>query len=158
MPAPLRQKVASVVRRIPLLIKLAYYGYRFFQPKFTIGVIGLVFNAQREVLIVEHVFHPKLPWGLPGGWVNFNEDPALAVVRELKEELGLNATIEQILMMERTQYHHIDMAFLCTATNSPTLATNELLGFCWIAPSQLPRMHKFHYLAIHRALELSEKS
>jgi len=69
MPASLRQQVAFVVRRVPLLIKVVYYAYRFFQPKFTIGVVGLVFNAQHEILLVEHVFHPKLPWGLPGGWV-----------------------------------------------------------------------------------------
>jgi ADP-ribose pyrophosphatase YjhB (NUDIX family) len=156
MSTPLRQHVANAVRRVPLLIKLGYYLYRFIQPKYTLGVVGLVFNEKREILLVEHVFHPKLPWGLPGGWVGFNEDPMLAVTRELKEELDLDVRITQIVKVERTQYHHVDMAFLCDASNVPALMTAELLGFRWFPVEQLPRMHKFHYHAIHHALELSE--
>ena len=45
--------------------------------------------TQGQVLLVEHVFHPYAPWGLPGGWIDRNESPSqTAVIRELQEELN----------------------------------------------------------------------
>jgi ADP-ribose pyrophosphatase YjhB (NUDIX family) len=146
-----RQRIAHFVRQNPLLIKVAYYTYRFIQPKFTIGVVGIVWNTHHEVLLVEHIFHPKLPWGLPGGWVGWNEDPAVAVVRELHEELGLVCTIQATIHLEKTQYHHMDMAFLCIASNDIQTVSNELLGYRWFRVDELPHMHKFHYDAIQKA-------
>ena len=86
----IRQQLAQIIRRFPTLMLIPYHAYRFIQPKYSVGVIGVVMNSDGKILLVEHVFHPRLPWGLPGGWINFNEDPAEAVERELSEELALD--------------------------------------------------------------------
>ena len=39
-------------------------------------------------------------WTLPGGGINFGEDPALAVVRELAEETGLAGEIESLAFVD----------------------------------------------------------
>jgi ADP-ribose pyrophosphatase YjhB (NUDIX family) len=146
-------RLAAVLRRVPRLLQAAYYVYRFFQPKYTVGVVGIVFNDARQVLLVEHVFHPRLPWGLPGGWVDFNEDPSQAVVRELREELGLTVCDQQIIHAEKTQFHHLDMAYTCRVDNDVNTLSRELLSYRYWPLDQLPRLHGFQYRAIMRASE-----
>lgn len=155
--ANFRNRLALFLRRFPLLIRLIYYAYRIIQPKFTIGVTGIVFNKSGQVLLVEHLFHPRLPWGLPGGWIGNNEPPDLAVQRELKEELSLDVTIQQLVRIEKTQYNHLDMAFLCLAENEIGALSYELLAYRWHDTKTLPRLHKFHYDAIVQAHALWEQ-
>jgi ADP-ribose pyrophosphatase YjhB (NUDIX family) len=129
-----------------------YYTYRFFQPKYSVGVIGVVLNQASEVLLVEHVFHPRIPWGLPGGWIGFNEDPGVAVIREFREELNLEISIAALLLTRRTQYNHLDIAYLCELHSDVGELSYELLAFKWFSRDDLPQLHKFHYEAISAAL------
>lgn len=152
-----RQQLAAVIRRIPRLMLIPYYLYRFIQPKYSVGVVGVVINEKREVLLVEHVFHPKLPWGLPGGWIGFNEDPSQAVVREFAEELKLTIDIDHLLLLRRTQYHHLDIAYLCQKHSEVGMVSYELLGYDWFKQENLPRLHKFHYEAIENAFKHWDK-
>ncbi|MGJ3240531.1 MAG: NUDIX hydrolase [Anaerolineae bacterium] len=149
-----RQRLATVIRRIPLLMRIPYYLYRVIQPKYSVGVIGVVINDAHEVLLVEHVFHPKLPWGLPGGWIGFNEDPRQTIAREIDEELGLAVTVERLLLAIRTEYHHLDFAFLCKPTGTINALSYELLDYAWYARQDLPYIHPFHYQAIETAFEI----
>lgn len=152
-----RQQLANLIRRIPKLMLIPYYLYRFFQPKYSIGVVGVVINEQREVLLVEHVFHPKLPWGLPGGWIGFNEDPTQAVIREFAEELKLRIDIDCLLLMQRTQYHHLDIAYLCRKQSEIGTLSHELLDYDWVSQENLPRLHKFHDEAVKAAFKHWDK-
>jgi ADP-ribose pyrophosphatase YjhB (NUDIX family) len=52
-----------------------------------LGVAALVLDAQDRVLLVRHGYNPG--WRLPGGGVDRGEPPAEAVLRELREEVGL---------------------------------------------------------------------
>lgn len=146
-----RQQLATIIRRIPKLMLIPYYIYRFFQPKYSVGVVGIVINEQREILLVEHVFHPKLPWGLPGGWIGLNEDPSEAVVREFAEELDLTVAIDHLLLMRRTQYNHLDVAYLCQAQSNIGTVSYELLRYDWFSQDKLPSLHTFHTDAIKKA-------
>lgn len=53
------------------------------------GVAAVAQNAQGNVLLVRHRYVSG--WHLPGGGVERNEPPAEAILRELKEEVGLAA-------------------------------------------------------------------
>ena len=152
-----RHQLATVIRKTPLLMRIPYYLYRFIQPKYSVGVIGVVVNAEREILLVEHVFHPTLPWGLPGGWIGFNEDPKETVAREIREELGLAITVDELLIATRTEYHHLDFAFLCTPVGEVTTLSYELLGYEWVKRQNLPRIHGFHYRAVEAAFMMLEE-
>lgn len=148
----IRQQLAQVIRRFPRLMLIPYYTYRFFQPKYSVGVIGVVLNSDNKILLVEHLFHPRLPWGLPGGWINFNEDPDKAVERELSEELALEVDAHRLLLMERSSFNHINVAYLCQAKNDVGKLSYELLGYKWFRFEELPQLHEFHYHAIQVAL------
>jgi 8-oxo-dGTP diphosphatase len=149
--------VAATIRRVPWLALAARFFWRIRQAKFSAGVVGVVFNASGEVLIVEHVFHPYLPWGLPGGWVDHREDPAKTVQRELREELQLIVDVGPVLAVKVDYGNHIDLAYLCYPQSVVGRLSRELLDYRWVDPTDLPQLHSFHKRAIHRALEITSR-
>jgi 8-oxo-dGTP diphosphatase len=51
-----------------------------------------------KILLVKRKFDPcRGEWSLPGGFIEIDEDPEAACLRELKEETGLNAEIDRII-------------------------------------------------------------
>lgn len=155
----LRRQIATTIRRFPYLLYLPHMIYRFLRPKYTMGVVGILFNEAHQVLLVEHVFHAKRPWGLPGGWVDRNEDPAQAVMRELAEELQLQVAIDVLILARRTAYNHVDLAYCCTPHNTIGQLSPELLAYQWYDVDALPPLRQFHHEAIliaHAHLQESE--
>jgi 8-oxo-dGTP pyrophosphatase MutT (NUDIX family) len=154
----LRRATAHTIRRAPWIAITARWFYRFLQARFSAGVVGVIFNADGEVLLVEHVFHPYHPWGLPGGWVDRREDPAATLIREMREELELQVEVGPVLLAKVDYGSHIDLAYLCHQTGPIGTLSGELLGYRWLPPDNLPRLHSFHYRAIQRALEISARA
>lgn len=148
------RQVANVFKRIPFFVKFMTWLYRLGRPKFSAGVVGVVFNAAGEVLLVEHLLHPDHPWGLPGGWVDRGDGLASAVAREMREELELDVTVLRVIHVQIQYDNHIDIAFLCAANNTVGNLSPELLAYRWTATSNLPNVPPFHYDAIERALAL----
>ncbi|MBN1347820.1 NUDIX hydrolase [candidate division KSB1 bacterium] len=64
-----------------------------------IRVCGVVIRHQK-VLMVHHRHNGREYWTLPGGAVELNETPEEAVVREIKEETGLNVAVMRPLFDE----------------------------------------------------------
>lgn len=146
------QNVAQFLRRYPWIVSFALKIWRLGRPRFTAGVVGVVVNAQGQVLLVEHVFHPKIPWGLPGGWVDRAEDLESTLIREMQEELMLNVTINHVLLVEINPKvrNHMDIVFLCTPQGDIGTLSSELLGYQWVSVDDLPPIPAFHQRAIQR--------
>lgn len=125
--------------------------YSRVQARYTIGAAAVVFDERGSVLIVEHAYHPRFPWGLPGGWIEANEDPAAGILRELKEELQLDALVTAVVNVCMTAPGHIDLAFLCEAKSPVGNLSHELLDYKWVNLAQLPELKPFHRRAIAAA-------
>jgi ADP-ribose pyrophosphatase YjhB (NUDIX family) len=156
-----KQRIAKLLQRAPGIGYMAQAAYRLWQPWVTIGVVGVIYSATQQILIVEHVFHPKFPWGLPGGWMARSEEPEVTVQREVREETGLVITVVRPLAIARTKFlpQHLDVAYLCKLAPEseamPIQLSSELLAYRWIDPTdaaQMPPMALFHQRVVRAAV------
>ena len=60
-----------------------------------IGTDAAIFNERGEILLMERA--DGSGWCLPCGWVEPNEKPAEAVIREVREETGLDVKITRLV-------------------------------------------------------------
>ncbi|MBI4100054.1 NUDIX hydrolase [Candidatus Microgenomates bacterium] len=67
-------------------------------PKKRMAAAALFVNDKNEVLLVKPTY--KTHWEIPGGVVEENESPRNAVIREVKEELGLTLTNPEFLCID----------------------------------------------------------
>lgn len=68
--------------------------------------IGFILNKEKNsVLLTQRKIEPyKGYWGLPGGFLRYGEDPRVALERELKEDLSVNAKIGKLIDIFNDQY------------------------------------------------------
>jgi 8-oxo-dGTP diphosphatase len=146
--------LALLVRKLPFTVAIAQALFRRTRPRFSVGAVGVVFNEADQVLLVEHVFHPYSPWGLPGGWVERGENPRDAVSRELLEELELEVEVGSVVSAEIGFAQHLDLAFLCRPLNEVGRLCSELADYRWTPIDEIPRLHRFHGLAVAQAIAI----
>ena len=60
-----------------------------------VGADAAIFNEKGEILLMERV--DGTGWCLPCGWVEANEKPVDTVVREVREETGLDVEVKQFV-------------------------------------------------------------
>lgn len=149
-----RRKVASFFQSHPGFTTFAHDIYRFTQPKFSVGVVGAVLNEKGQILLAEHVFH-AIRWGMPGGWINRNEDPADCAPREIREELSLEVALEGLVMVRLTQRHtrHLDFAYRCRPLGEVGALSSELLGYAWFDLDATPPLVLFQQLVVNKLRE-----
>lgn len=97
-PISLKRRLASWLQRFPPLRWGLMLAVKLLVPQHHVGAVGVIFNNAGQVLLVEHVFRPYYPWGLPGGWVERGEDPADTVQREIEEELQLQVEVKRLVL------------------------------------------------------------
>lgn len=67
-------------------------------------------NEQKELLLVQEKSDNK--WTLPGGWAEIGLTPAESVLKEVKEETGLDAVVTRLLaVFDKKQYAHPPQPF-----------------------------------------------
>jgi 8-oxo-dGTP pyrophosphatase MutT (NUDIX family) len=81
-------RLADAVLRIALtaIHQLMKLGWRIRHPR-TFGAHALAFTPERRIVLVKLRY--ARGWRLPGGGRSADEDPADAVLRELREEIGM---------------------------------------------------------------------
>lgn len=72
-----------------LPVRLRRWSMRFTHTRFTVTAGAVIFNDQKQVLLLKHRFRAGSGWGLPGGFIERGEQPIDALRRELREEIGL---------------------------------------------------------------------
>ncbi|WP_200306139.1 NUDIX domain-containing protein [Streptomyces adelaidensis] len=73
------------------------------QPRKRVAADVLLRDSSGRVLLVKPTYKPG--WDLPGGMAEANEPPERTVVRELKEELGLDVTVRGLLVVDWVPPH-----------------------------------------------------
>ncbi len=109
-------------------------------PEPTVG--GLIVNGEGKILLVKsNKWFDKLT--LPGGHVEVGETMVEAVKREVKEEVGLDVEVEEMLLMQEAIFtpefwrkkHFIFIDFLCRSKNQQVRVDHdEIQDSVWVFP------------------------
>lgn len=108
-------------------------------PEPAIGVGGIVFNNQNQVLLIKRNQAPaKGLWSIPGGKLEAGESMVTACSREIKEETGLDTEIRQIVaVVERRieNFHYVIIDFLARLQDqdrATPIAQSDVADTKWI--------------------------
>ena len=75
---------------VPENVKPLVSGW--FTPLWLVGVVGCFFDDTGRALVFHHTYR-RVPWGVPTGNLLPGEQPAAGLLREVKEESGLQVEI-----------------------------------------------------------------
>lgn len=120
--------------------------------RFGVRVGAIIYNEDKSKILLENQENGR--YMFPGGRIEVYEDSENAIVRELKEELNLNANlklkyiVEMFLKSSKTEYHEIGFYYLTTIkeelvkNNFNSLDSNGV--FEWVSIQEL---EKYNILA-----------
>ncbi|WP_339787383.1 NUDIX domain-containing protein [uncultured Imperialibacter sp.] len=111
-------------------------------PEPTVGAI--IFNPENKVLLCK-----SKKWGdkyvFPGGHIELGEKMEDALVREVKEETGLDIFDIQLISLQEAVYsdtfeaqkHFIFIDFLCKTNSSDVVLNDEAEEFEWVSLEEI---------------------
>lgn len=103
---------------------------------------AFVRNASKEVLLVKRGVEPgKGEWALPSGFVEVDETPARACVRELKEETGLGGRIRRLLgvySQKSAMYKNVIIIAYLVEAYGPLIPGSDSVNAGYFSPDKLP--------------------
>ncbi len=108
------------------------------QQRFTASGAAVIFNDERQVLLLNHVLRPRSGWGMPGGFLDRGEQPSEGIRRELREETGIEL-IDLRNIRVRTIGSHIEFIFSAKASGDPKFISREIIEWKWFQPDDLPK-------------------
>ena len=123
------------------------------------GVVCVLTRGD-DVLLVRHTYGRRWQWDLPGGGMRRSEQPAAAVAREVKEELGVEAADLVYLgeLFERIGGKHDQLwcfSFELPAGEQISPSPVEIAEARWFARASLPA-ERARY--VERVLALSRRA
>jgi ADP-ribose pyrophosphatase YjhB (NUDIX family) len=116
-------------------------GYvHFCDPK--VAAIALV-ESDGKVLLTRRAVEPaKGRWTLPGGFVDCNEDPREAAVRECREETGLEVAIDGLVDLTYGKAHvdgaDIVIIYRGQVEGGTPVARDDVDAVAFFGPHELP--------------------
>ena len=133
-------------------------------PEPTVG--ALIKNREGKVLLCESYKWPGI-YTVPGGHVDLGETFEEAIVREIKEEVGLDVKVVELISIQQVIYpkefwkkaHFIFLDFLCSVENDQVmkLDQNEIQSVIWVEPKEALNLNIDRYLR-HFLLRLLDRS
>ncbi len=132
--------------------------------------VGAVIVDGGKVLIVKRKSAPLAgQWSLPGGGVELGETLEDSIVREMREETGLEIEVGPVIeVFDRitrddggdVQYHFVLVDYLCWPVGGELHASSDVADARFVDPSELPQYNltKKANEVIARALELDREA
>ncbi|CAN5221575.1 hypothetical protein BH09PAT2_BH09PAT2_10400 [soil metagenome] len=144
-------------RHLSLAKNAQMHVMRMANDKFLIGVTGVIFNENHEVLIVKHSYR-RVPWSLPGGFLKAGEHPKQGLEREILEETNFSVHVEKII---KTQHDEdtakLDLCYVGMYKEGEFKKSAEVVEFGFFSRDKLPPLIDDQYVQIDLAYERYQK-
>lgn len=113
---------------------------KLLRPRYRVAVAALIFDEQGRILLFKHTYR-KLAWGIPAGALEYGEQPEDGILRELHEETGMTAKVEQLLLADSSKHdRHISLLYLCRMVDGEFKPTYEISEIRYFDVNDLPPM------------------
>lgn len=109
-------------------------------------VVAGVIVRDGRVLACQRSRSGKFPlkWEFPGGKVQSGESPETALIRELREELSVDARVGVEIQRTKHKYAEmpsaIELIFFAATIESGEIDNRIFEAIAWVAPQTLPEM------------------
>lgn len=115
-------------------------------PTVKVDVRGFVLNEDDQILMAKESVDGK--WTIPGGWADIGDTPTEAVVKEIREETGLDAEVVRLLAIYDKRCHDhppepfyiYKLMFLCTITGGNLQHGFDMKGADFFSLTGLPEL------------------
>lgn len=122
---------------------------------FMVGVSGVVRNDAGQVLLLRHRFWgSRYAWGVPTGYAKRGETLEDTVVREVREETGLEVRVGELIRLRSGFKYRVEVAYEATLVGGTLkLDPREVLDARWCDVEDLPEgvRHAHRTLIAHQA-------
>lgn len=115
-------------------------------PTAKVDIRGLAVSDDKKILLVKESLDGK--WSLPGGWADIGYTPKETIIKEFKEETGLDVIPERLLaVFDKKMHAHppqpfyvYKMVFYCKLTSSEIIKGFDVLDVKHFAIDELPAL------------------
>src|SRR3990167_8828574 len=126
---------------------------RFFQNQFLVGITGIIFNKNREILLFKHTYRQH-SWSLPGGYLKTGEHPSEAIEREIKEESNLVVSVDESLKTRTDRASsRLDMCYIGVFIGGEFIPSQEISEYGFFSQDKMPLLRSNQVLLIDAALQ-----
>jgi 8-oxo-dGTP diphosphatase len=132
--------------------------------------VGAVIVRDGQVLIVKRRYEPLAGhWSLPGGTLELGETLEAGVIREMREETGLDVDVGPVIEVfdrimfdegQRVRYHFVLVDYLCWPAGGQLSAGSDVDEAIFVDPDSLARYNLTEkaQAVINRGIELAREA
>ena len=132
----LKRILLRIWRVLPLWLQVA--ASRLIRPLFQVFAAAVIFDEDRNILLVKSTYNRFHPWGLPGGSLEYGEHPEEAIIREVMEETHLTVCIDKLLLVSSWTPDRVGLYYLCRITGGTFSPSDEVSEFAFFSLDDLP--------------------
>jgi len=108
-------------------------------------VAGIILDSKKRILLVKRGIEPcKGEWSLPSGFIEIDETPEQCVLREMKEETGLECRKERLFgVYQQKGWRYssiIILAYILNITGGEAKAGDDAADLCFYAYQDIPEI------------------
>lgn len=115
-------------------------------PTAKVDIRGLVLDTDNKILLVKESTDSR--WSLPGGWADVGFSPKETIIKEIKEETGLDAEVMELLaVFDKNKHDHppephyvFKMVFYCKALSTTLQKGFDVLDIGYFDIHDLPEL------------------
>ena len=126
---------------------------RIVQDQFLVGVTGIIFNDNNEILLFRHTYRTPA-WSLPGGYIKAREHPKEGIEREIEEESGLivSADTRYKIRTDRDSAR-LDIVYVGSFIGGEFRSSKEVTEAKFFPFGMLPAIRKDQLILIEKVMQ-----